>query len=113
MIRLQPEYRSLQCKKSLGVSNLIRFSEADATRLACPPKAGSSSVTRPTASGCWSSAAPSRLYQQMGRHWKDAAGWKQYIISSEPEFEHYYGKKAAKKRKLYNGMIKCDLYMYL
>ena len=31
---------------------------------------------------------------------------------SEPEFEHYFGKRADKKRKLYNGMIKCDYYMF-
>lgn len=37
---------------------------------------------------------------------------KQYIISSDEEFEIYYGKKADKKRKLYNGMIKCNLNMY-
>ena len=53
-----------------------------------------------------------RLYQAFGRHIKYADGWKKYIISSEPEFEHYFGRRADKKRKLYNGMIKCDYYMY-
>lgn len=28
------------------------------------------------------------------------------------EFERTFGKKADKKRKLYNGMLKCDLFMY-
>lgn len=37
---------------------------------------------------------------------------KQYILSSDPLFERCFGKKADKRRKLYNGMIKCDLYMY-
>ena len=53
-----------------------------------------------------------RLYAALGRHLKFADGWKKYIITSEPEFEHYFGKRADKKRKLYNGMIKCDYYMY-
>ncbi|MBR0143726.1 MAG: class I SAM-dependent RNA methyltransferase [Clostridia bacterium] len=35
-----------------------------------------------------------------------------YVITSDERFEEFYGKRAAKKRKLYNGMIKCDLYMY-
>ena len=35
-----------------------------------------------------------------------------YIISPHEEFESFFGKKADKKRKLYNGMIKCNLYMY-
>ena len=54
-----------------------------------------------------------RLYQALGRHLKYADGWKKFIITSEPEFEHYFGRRADKKRKLYNGMIKCDYYMYL
>ena len=39
-------------------------------------------------------------------------GWKKYIISSEPEFEHYFGRQAVKKRKLYNGRLQCNVYMY-
>ena len=37
-----------------------------------------------------------QLYRAFGRHVKFADGWKKYIISSEPEFEHYFGKRAAK-----------------
>ena len=54
-----------------------------------------------------------QLYRQLGQHLKAFPGWRQYIITSEPEFEHYFGRRADKKRKLYNGMIKCDLYQYL
>ena len=35
-----------------------------------------------------------------------------FIISPHEDFEQFFGKKADKKRKLYNGMIKCNLYMY-
>ena len=37
---------------------------------------------------------------------------KQYIISSDERFEEFYGMRADKKRKLYNGMIRCNLFMY-
>ena len=37
---------------------------------------------------------------------------KQYILSSDPLFERCFGRKADKRRKLYNGMIKCELHMY-
>ena len=40
-------------------------------------------------------------------------GWKLYLLSSHTEFERTFGKRADKKRKLYNGMLKCDLFMYL
>lgn len=51
------------------------------------------------------------LYQKLGM----AIGksqMKQYILSSDPLFERCFGKKADKRRKLYNGMIKCELHMY-
>ncbi len=37
---------------------------------------------------------------------------RKYILTSDADFELYFGHKAAKKRKLYNGMKRCDLYMY-
>lgn len=52
------------------------------------------------------------LYREMGRVFGRLTGWDQYIISSHEEFEKHYGRRADKKRKLYNGMIKCDLYQY-
>ena len=39
-------------------------------------------------------------------------GWYVYILSSHTEFERAFGRTADKKRKLYNGMLKCDLFMY-
>ena len=35
-----------------------------------------------------------------------------YIISPDEEFETHFGRKANKKRKLYNGMLRCNFYMY-
>ena len=37
---------------------------------------------------------------------------RQYYLTSDTEFERFYGYQADKRRKLYNGMIRCDLYMY-
>ena len=53
-----------------------------------------------------------RLYSALGRHLKFADGWKKFVITSEPEFEHWFGRRADKKRKFYNGKIKCDYYMF-
>lgn len=38
--------------------------------------------------------------------------WSYYIITSYPEFEKYFDKKATKNRKLYNGGIECHYYQY-
>ena len=54
------------------------------------------------------------LYRAFGKAWaKFPEGWKLYLLSSHTEFERTFGKQADKKRKLYNGMLKCDLFMYL
>ncbi|MBE6813858.1 MAG: class I SAM-dependent RNA methyltransferase [Ruminococcaceae bacterium] len=53
-----------------------------------------------------------RLYREMGRVFPQSHGWSYYIITPDEEFETCFGRKADKRRKLYNGMIKCQLYMY-
>lgn len=54
------------------------------------------------------------LYRAFGKAWgKFPEGWKLFLLSSHTEFERTFGKQADKKRKLYNGMLKCDLFMYL
>jgi putative N6-adenine-specific DNA methylase len=49
-----------------------------------------------------------KLYREMGATFTTPAA----IISPSEEFEKFYGRRADKKRKLYNGMIKCNLYLY-
>ena len=49
-----------------------------------------------------------RIYRTMGKVLNTPA----YIICADNEFETYYGQKADKRRKLYNGMIQCQLYCY-
>lgn len=52
------------------------------------------------------------LYRDMGRVFDGFAPWQIYIITSHPQFERFYGRRADKIRKLYNGMIPCNLYQY-
>lgn len=53
------------------------------------------------------------LYKKMGQVFRKLDTWSYYIITSHPNFEKLFGKKADKNRKLYNGMIKCYYYQYL
>ncbi len=53
-----------------------------------------------------------QLYKTMGEVMRPDKDSPCYIISPHEEFEKFFGKVADKKRKLYNGMIKCNLYMY-
>ena len=56
--------------------------------------------------------AAEELYRQMGKVFVPKQGWSYAIISPHEDFETLFGRKADKRRKLYNGMLKCQLYMY-
>ncbi len=53
-----------------------------------------------------------KLYGIMGKRFDRSKGKKYFIISPHDEFEKFFGSVADKRRKLYNGMIKCQLFMY-
>lgn len=52
------------------------------------------------------------LYQQMGQAFKPLSTWSKYILTSDLQFEEFYGAKATKKRKLYNGALRTDFFQY-
>ena len=103
---------SMSNARKAGVGDVIEFRDGDATKMSLPAESGVIICNPPYGQRMGEQKDAQRLYAALGRHLKFADGWKKYIITSEPEFEHYFGRRATKKRKLYNGMIKCDYYMY-
>ena len=103
---------SMANARKAGVADCIRFRDGDATKMSLPTDTGILVTNPPYGQRMLEQQSAQRLYAALGRHLKYANGWKKYIITSEPEFEHYFGKRADKKRKLYNGMIQCNYYMY-
>ena len=97
--------------KRAGVERYIRFETADARRFA-PEGTGIIITNPPYGERVMERREAETLYSQFGKAVKNLDGWRMYILSSHTEFERTFGRKADKKRKLYNGMIKCDLYMY-
>lgn len=103
---------SMANARKAGVADCIRFRDGDATKMSLPTDTGILVTNPPYGQRMLEQQSAQRLYAALGRHLKYANGWKKYIITSEPEFEHYFGKRADKKRKFYNGMIQCNYYMY-
>lgn len=103
---------SVSNARKAGVSDCVRFLDGDATVMKPPAEGGILVCNPPYGQRMLEQQSAQRLYAAFGRRMKTLPGWKTFIITSEPEFEHYFGRKADKKRKLYNGMIKCDYYMY-
>lgn len=52
------------------------------------------------------------LYRDMGDIMRPLTSWSKYILTSDLSFETYYGEKATKRRKLYNGALRTDYFQY-
>ncbi len=98
--------------RKAGVADCVTFKDGDATKMSLPAESGILVSNPPYGERMMEQNDARRLYSALGRHLKFANDWKKFIITSEPEFEHYFGRRADKKRKFYNGKIKCDLYMF-
>ncbi len=98
--------------RKAGVSDCVTFKDGDATKMSLPTDSGILICNPPYGERMMEQSSAQRLYRELGKHLKFANDWKQYVITSEPEFEHYFGRRADKKRKFYNGKIKCDYYMF-
>lgn len=53
-----------------------------------------------------------QLYTEMGEAFRPLTTWSKYILTSNLDFEKYYGDRATKKRKLYNGALRTDYFQY-
>ena len=96
-----------------GVEDLVRFETADAAKLSCQGEYGQIVTNPPYGERLLEKEEAEGLYRMFGRVYRDIPPrWRVLVITSHPEFERFFGRKADKKRKLYNGMIKCDLYQF-
>ena len=95
------------------VEDVVRFEVADATKFHRDAPVGRVVTNPPYGERIMEKREAEELYRSFGKAWaKFPETWKLYLLSSHTEFERTFGKKADKKRKLYNGMLKCDLFMY-
>jgi len=98
--------------KRAGVSEHVRFEVAEAADFHRDIPNGIIMTNPPYGERVMLQREAEEIYRKFGIATRKLDDWKMYILSSHTEFERTFGKKAVKKRKLYNGMIKCDLFMY-
>ena len=95
------------------VDDIVKFEVDDATRFHWGGLYGRVVTNPPYGERLLEREEAGELYKAFGRAMdKLPDSWRVYVLSSHPDFERCYGKSADKKRKLYNGMLKCDLFMY-
>jgi putative N6-adenine-specific DNA methylase len=95
-----------------GLAHQIHFEVADACMFARTTERGVIVTNPPYGERIGEKQEAEALYRRFGEAWRGLSNWQLYLLSSHTEFERCFGAEADKKRKLYNGMIKCDLFMY-
>ena len=96
-----------------GVDDCVRFEVADAGKFHRDSDYGQLVTNPPYGERLLEKREAEALYRSFGKAARTLpAGWRVLVLSSHTEFERAFGRSAEKKRKLYNGMLKCDLFMY-
>ena len=95
------------------VEDCVRFDVADAMAFRAEGQYGRLVTNPPYGERLLEKQQAGQLYRQFGQVVaRMPPDWRVSILSSHTEFEQWFGRRAVKKRKLYNGMLKCDLFMY-
>ena len=96
-----------------GVEDLVRFEVADALTFHREEPYGKLVTNPPYGERIMEKREAEELYRGFGRTFRAMPeGWTLSLLSSHTEFERTFGRNADRKRKLYNGMLKCDLFLY-
>jgi putative N6-adenine-specific DNA methylase len=95
-----------------GLVDLIQFKQMRATDFHTKLKYGVLVSNPPYGERLSEKEEVEKLYREMGQVYDQLDTWSIYILTSHENFEKLYGKKATKKRKLFNGFIKTDYYQF-
>lgn len=95
-----------------GVADRIRFFVQDATKIKKLDRKGTIVCNPPYGERLMTKKEVEDLYRAMGRTFATLEPWQIYVLTSAENFERLYGRRADKVRKLYNGMIPCQLYQF-
>ena len=97
--------------KKAGVSSRIKFKRADVADFESSVQNGTLICNPPYGERLLDIKQAEEIYKTMGKQFLPSM-LNYYIITPHDQFEKLFGRPATKRRKLYNGMIKCQLYMY-
>lgn len=95
-----------------GLGDLITFRQLQVADFQTEDEYGVVVANPPYGERLEDEEAVRQLYREMGIVYKRMPTWSVYVLTSYELFEEVYGKKATKKRKLYNGYLRTDLYQY-
>lgn len=99
--------------REAGVDHLIHFQERDVKDLSYPKKYGFIITNPPYGERLEDKKDLPALYKAFGESFKNLDSWSAYMITSYEDAERYFGRKADRNRKIYNGMLKTYFYQFL
>lgn len=95
-----------------GVTDYLNIFCTDARKIEKPDRRGTIICNPPYGERLMTPREAEELYRAMGKNFESFYPWQIYVLTSHESFERFYGRRADKVRKLYNGMIPCNLYQY-
>ena len=98
--------------RAAGVEKLIHFQQRPAAELSHPGKYGFLVTNPPYGERLEDKERLPELYRTLGERFAALDTWSLYVITGYEEAERFLGRKAAKNRKIYNGMLKTYFYQY-
>ena len=103
---------AMENARAAGVDEHIHFQQRDVKDLRHPKKYGFIITNPPYGERLGDLQQAVTLEKVLAKRLELNPVKSYYVITSDGEFENNFGKKRNKRRKLYNGMIPCQLYMY-
>jgi len=98
--------------RQAGFENRIHVQQQDLRTLQLDGEPGVFLINPPYGERISDQKGARELYREIGLLLKRHPGWKLAVITADPAFERSFGKRADKKRRLYNGRLECEFYLY-
>lgn len=95
-----------------GVAADLSFEVQDLAALRLPPGPGHVVCNPPYGERLGDAATAERLYRRLGDLRRAAPEWSFYVLAAHPDFEHFFGRRADRARKLYNGRLECQYLQF-
>lgn len=99
--------------KRAGVAEQIHFQQRPVSELSHSKKYGFIITNPPYGERMGTKESIQEVYAEFGRQFRLLDSWSAYMITASEEAERYFGRKADKNRKIYNGMMRTYFYQFL
>jgi len=98
--------------KQAGVDQDIHFQQMPLAKLSTPKLYGCVICNPPYGERMGEQQQAETITREMANVFAPLETWSIYVLTSHPQFERLIGRKADRRRKLYNGRIECTYYQF-